>query len=159
MQSSLSFFRNFSTVQDSVEIFFMVDAIGFADVSALMSSISYNSGATTMYFFPSAIYPTVIPFKRGPTKLPRTGASKRAKKPPPSCTKISFLFFCDVFGFTSSRISSQFLLIFLFSRSLTLIFQLMILMVHSQIALIVSGFKYFNNSFSCALEGQFNAIK
>ena len=80
----------------------MVDVIGFTGVSALMSSISYTSGARTMYFFPSAIYPPVIPFKRGLTKLPSTGADKGAKKTPPSCTKISFLFFCDFFGFTSS---------------------------------------------------------
>ena len=84
----------------------MVDVIGFTGVSALMSSISYISDARTMYFFPSAIYPPVILFKRGPTKLPRTGASKGAKKVPPSCTKISFLFFYDVFRFTSSRILS-----------------------------------------------------
>ena len=119
----------------------MVDAIGFTGVSALISSISYRSGATTMYFFSSAIYPPVISFKRGPTKLPRTGASKGAKKAPPSCTKISLFFFFDVFGFTSFRILSRFLLIFLFSQLLTLIFLLMILMVHSQITLIVSRFK------------------
>ena len=130
----------------------MVDVIGFTGVFALMSSIPYTSSARTMYFFPSAIYPPVIPFKRGPTKLPRTGASKGAKKAPPSCPKISFLFFGDVFGFTRSRILSQFRLIFFFSWLLTLIFLPIILMVHSQIALIVSGFKCFNNYFFCALE-------
>ena len=50
----------------------------------------------------TGVYPPVIPFKRGPTKLPRTGGDKGAKKTPPSGTKISLLFFCDVFGFTSS---------------------------------------------------------
>ena len=111
-----------------------------------------------MYFFSSAIYPPVIPFTRGPTKLPRTGASKGAKKATPSCTKISFFFFFDVFGFTNFRILSRFLLIFLFSRLLTLVFLLMILMLHSQITLIVSGFKCFNNSFFFALEELGNAI-
>ena len=84
----------------SSEIYFMVDGIGFTGVSTLMSSISYTSGARTNYFFSSAIYPPVIPFKTGPTKFPRTSTSKGTKKAP-SCTKISFLFFCDVFGFTS----------------------------------------------------------
>ena len=133
---------------------FMVDAIGFTGVSALMSSTSYTSGATTTYFFPSAIYPPDIPFKCGPTKLPRTDVSKRAKKAPHFCTGISFLFFCDVLGFTSSQILLQFLLIFLFYWSPTLIFLLMILMTHSQIALIVSGVKCFSNSFSYPLEEQ-----
>ena len=104
----------FQTVLRFSWVCFMVDAIGFTGVSALMSSI-YISGASTMYFFPSSIYPHVIPFKREPTKLRRMGASKRAKKALLSCTKISFLFFDDVFGFTSSRILSQFLFIFLFS--------------------------------------------
>ena len=58
----------------------MVDIIGFTGVSALMSSNSYTPGAKTMYFFPSATYPPVIPFKRGGSKLPRTGASKGARK-------------------------------------------------------------------------------
>ena len=93
----------------------MVDVIGFTGVFALMSSIPYTSSARAMYFFPSAIYPPVIPFKRGSTKLPRTGASKGAKEAPPSYPKISFLFFGDVFGFTRSRILSQFRLIFFFS--------------------------------------------
>ena len=93
----------------------MVGAIGFTGVSALMSSISCTSGATATYYFPSAIDHPVIPFKRGITKLPRIGASKGAKKAPPSCTKIYFLFFCNDLGFTSSQILSQFLLIFLFS--------------------------------------------
>ena len=77
--------------------------------SALISSISYTSGATTTYFFPSVIYNPVMLFKRGPTKLPRTDASKGAKKSLPACTKISFLFFCDVLRFMSSRILSPFL--------------------------------------------------
>ena len=38
----------------------MVDAIGFNGASALLSSISCTSGATTTYFFPSGIYLTVI---------------------------------------------------------------------------------------------------
>ena len=50
----------------------------------------------------TGVYPPVIPFKRGRTKLPRTGGGKGAKKTPPSGTKISLLLFCDVFGFTSS---------------------------------------------------------
>ena len=54
----------------------MVDAIGFTGVSALMSIISYTSVAPTTYFFPSVIYPTVIPFKRGSTKFAWMGASK-----------------------------------------------------------------------------------
>ena len=137
---------------------FMVDAIGFTSVSTLMSSISYTSSATTTCFFPSAIYPLVIPFKRGPIKLPRTGASKGAKKEPSSCTKIYYLFFWDVPAFTSSRILSRFLLNFLFSLSLTSIFLLMILMTHSQIAFIVCGFKCFSNSFFCPFEEQCNTI-
>ena len=79
----------------------MVDAIGLTGVSALMSSISYTSGARTMYFFPSVIYLPVIPFKRGPTKLPRTGARKEAKKAPPSC----FIFLSSTFVmFSDSRV-------------------------------------------------------
>ena len=139
--SPLEIPTRFQTAYKFSWVCFMVDAIGFTGVSALISSISYTSGATTMHFFCSAIYPPVISFKRGPTKLPRTGASKGAKKAPPSCTKISFFFFFDVLGFTSFRILSRFLLIFLFSQLLTLIFLLMILMVHSQITLIVSRFK------------------
>ena len=114
----------------------MVDGIRFIGVSALMSSISYTSGATTTYFFPSAIYSPLILFKRGSTKLTRMVASKGAEKAPPFCTTISFLFFSDVLGFTSFRILSQFMLIFLFSWSLTIIFLSMILMTHSQIACI-----------------------
>ena len=122
----------------------MVDVIGFTGVSALMSSISYTSGARMMYFFPSANYPPVIPFKRKPTKLPRTGASKGAKRARPSYTKIYFLVFCNVLGFTSSQILSQFLLFFY----LLIIHFNISVMVHSQIALIVSGFKCFMILFS-----------
>ena len=61
----------------------MVDAIRFTGVSALISDISYTSGPTTTYFFPSAIYSSMIPFKRVPTKFPRTVVSKGAKKAPP----------------------------------------------------------------------------
>ena len=56
---------------------------------------------------------------------------------------IYFYFFCDVLGFRSSRILSTFLLISLFTLSLTLLFLLMILMAHSLIALILSSFKCF----------------
>ena len=116
----------------------MFDAIGFTGVSTLISSIPYTSGATAIYFFPSAIYTPLMHFKRGPTKL--LCASKGANKAPPSCTKLSFLFFWGISGFTNSLILSRFLLIFFFSWSLTLIFLLMILMTHWQIALIKSGF-------------------
>ena len=54
----------------------MVDAIGFNGASALLSSISCTSGATTTYFFPSGIYLPVILFMRGPIKHPRTNANK-----------------------------------------------------------------------------------
>ena len=147
----------FQTVLRFSWVCFMVHVIGSFN-RVHWCFISSTSGARMMYFFPSAIYPPVIPFKKGPTKLPRTGASKGTKKAPPSCTKISFLFFCNVSGFTSSRILSWFLLIYFFSWSLTLIFLLMILMVHSQITLVVSGFKCFNNSSFCALEEQCNTI-
>ena len=87
-------------VPDSVEIFwvcFIVNAIGFPGVSPLMSNISYTSGATMVYTFPSAIYLPVMPLKRGPTKIPRAGANKGTMKAPFSHTKIYFLFLCDVF--------------------------------------------------------------
>ena len=148
----------FQTVLRFSWVQFMVDAIWFTGVSAFMSSISYTSGAFKMYFFPSAIYPSVIPFNRWPTKFPRMGASKGSKKAPPSWAKISSVFFCGGLGFTSSRILPGFLLIFVFSRSLTLILLLIILMVYSQIALILSGFKCFTNYFFCPLEEKCNAV-
>ena len=92
---------------------FVLWLMRFTDVSAFISSISYTSDAAMMYFFALAIHPPVITFKREPTKLPRTGPNKGAKKVSPSCTKGSFLFFCDVLRFTSSGILSRFLLIFL----------------------------------------------
>ena len=76
----------------------MVNAIGFTSVPALMNSISYTSGATTTYFFPLVIYLPAIPFKRGPTKLPRVGARKGAKEAPLFYTKFfspSFAMFLD----------------------------------------------------------------
>ena len=85
----------------------------------------------------------MIPFKRRLKKLPRTGANKGANKTLPSCTNIYFYFFYDVLGFRSSRILSTFLLISLFTLSLTLLFLSMILMAHSLIALILSSFKCF----------------
>ena len=86
----------------------------------------------------------MIPFKRRLKKLPRTGANKGANKTLPSCTNIYFYFFYDVLGFRSSRILSTFLLISLFTLSLTLLFLSMILMAHSLITLTVSSFKCFH---------------
>ena len=120
-----------------------------------MSSISYTSVATRMYFFPSAIYTPATPFKRGPMKLPRTGASEGAKKPPHTCTKISLKLLSDSRVLESYR---DFCWFFVFCRLLTLIFLLMILMVHSQIGLIAFGFKCFRNSSFCALKEQCLAI-
>ena len=131
MQSNLSEIpTQFQTVLRFPWVCFMVDVIGLTGVSTLISSISDTSSATTTYLDWSS-----STTKLRPTKLPKTGASKGAMKAPPSCTKIYFLFFCNVLGFTSSQILMRLLLIYLFFWSLTLMIE------YSQIALNMYGFK------------------
>ena len=147
MPLKLFFFRNSNTVWDSVETFL---SLLYGLCNRVLWCFYFNKKHFLQFwcnhdvFLPLSHLPSCNTLQGEPTKLPRMSASKRATKAPPSYTKISFLFFCDVFRFTSSRIASRYLLSFLFSWSLTLIFLLMILTVHSQITLTVSGFKCFH---------------
>ena len=134
----------FETVLIPSWVSFMVYEIGFFGVFALMRSVSYGSCATRMYFFILAIYPPVMPLKVDPPNFQGWEQVRGLRKHLLLALKLLSSFFCDFFRFTSSRIVSQYLLSFLFSWSLTLIYLLMILTVHSQIALIASGFKCFH---------------